>query len=85
MKKDEKQIRILFIIRIILWIVALVPTVYWIWYSVKLTNDGIFDPTEYATLFRPVFYTCIIISVAAVSVGFWLYSKSKKLKIQLRS
>ena len=64
--------------RICLWIIALTATIYWIYYSVKLHNDGIFDPAEYSTALRPVLYTCLIISLAAVALSFALYRIGKK-------
>ncbi|MCR4763041.1 MAG: hypothetical protein K5696_05890 [Lachnospiraceae bacterium] len=74
------EIRALFIIRICLWIVAFVSTVYWIWYSIKLHVDGIFDYHTYASLLRPILYPCLIISVAAICLSFALYAMSRKLR-----
>ena len=74
------EIRALFIIRICLWIVAFVSTVYWIWYSIKLHVDGIFDYHTYASLLRPILYPCLIISVAAICLSFALYALSRKLR-----
>ena len=79
-EKAEKQVLVLFIIRICLWIVALVSTVYWMYYSVKLHNEGIFEPSEYSPRLRPVLYTCLIISIAAVCISFALHALSKKIK-----
>ena len=78
MKDSDKKIKGLFIARVCLWITALVSTVYWIYYSVKLHNAGIFDPAEFATRFRPVFYTCLVISILAVALSFVLHAISKK-------
>ena len=74
----NKRIKVLFAARVCLWITALVSTVYWIYYSVKLHNAGIFDPAEFATRFRPVFYTCLVISILAVILSFILHAISKK-------
>ncbi|MBR3525266.1 MAG: hypothetical protein IKO11_05415 [Lachnospiraceae bacterium] len=79
-KKARKKIFILFIIRIFLWLVAAVSTVIWMYYSGKLHQDGIFDPFEYATLLRPVLYTCLIISIVAVCTSFALYAVTKKIR-----
>ncbi len=65
-------------VRICLWIVAFATTVYWIYYSIKLHREGIFDPAEYSTALRPVLYTCLIISIAAVALSFVLYRIDKK-------
>lgn len=80
----NKLIKIIFGIRIILWITALIPTVYWIWYSIDLHNHGIFDPAEFGKYFRPVFYECLIIAVIAVCAAFALHAFSVKLKKQGR-
>ena len=82
-KKTKTQITILFLCRLFLWIVALASTVYWIRFSVKLHEDGIFDPHEYADTLRPVLYTCLIISVVSVCISFLLYARSAKLKKSL--
>ena len=84
-KKTKTQITILFLCRLFLWIVALGSTVYWVRYSVQLHENGIFDPHEYATALRPVLYTCLIISVAAVCISFVLYARSAKLKSSTRA
>ena len=78
MKKMGKPEMKIFAIRVCLWIIALVSTVYWIYYSIKLHRLGIFDPGEYSTLLRPVLYTCLIIAVVAVCVSFALRAWSKK-------
>ncbi|WP_029319736.1 hypothetical protein [Butyrivibrio sp. AE3004] len=74
------KIKRLFVIRVGLWIVAFASTAYWIYFSIKLHMDGIFEETEYATLLRPVLYTCLLIAVAAICISFALYRRSKKLK-----
>lgn len=81
-KKAIVWVRIIFGIRILLWTVALAATVYWIYYSFKLTSMGIFEPEEYSPLLRPVLYTGVSIAVAAIAVSFILYAVSKKIKIK---
>ena len=78
--KEEKQVKILFAIRVVLWAVALGSTVYWIWYSFDLMGNGVFDPYEYASLLRPVLYPCVCVAVVAVGICFALYKRSKELK-----
>ncbi len=78
-KKKSTAVIILFVIRVCLWVTALVSTVYWIWFSAKLHADGIFDPHEYATALRPVFYTCVVIAFLSVALSFVLYAVSKKI------
>ncbi len=68
----------LFIIRICLWIIALASTIYWNYYSIMLHRNGIYDPAEYATLMRPVLYTCLIISIVAIVISFILFAISKR-------
>lgn len=76
----KKIIRILFIIRIILWIIATVATFYWIVWSFKLYNMGIFDVHEYGKFFRPIFGRGLLIAVVSICLSFILRSISDKLK-----
>ncbi len=79
-KKEKTSVIILFIIRVCLWIVALVATIYWINYSIQLHRAGIFDPAEYSTAMRPVLYTCLIISILAVCISFALHALTVRIK-----
>ena len=81
-EKMKKSVLALFITRVCLWIVALASTIYWIYYSIKLHREGIFVPEEYSPRLRPVLYTCLIISVAAVCISFVLRAISVKIKNQ---
>ncbi len=78
--KKETQIKILFVIRVCLWITALISTAYWMYYSVKLHIDGIYDVHEYATALRPILYSCVAIAVAAVAISFGLHVLTVKIK-----
>ena len=78
--KSETRIRILFAIRVILWITALAATVVWMYYSVKLHIDGIYDVHEYATILRPVLYTCLAISFAAIAISFGLHMLTVRIR-----
>lgn len=78
MKKMEIRHKGLLATRICLWIIAFATTAYWIYYSIKLHHEGVFDPAEYSTALRPVLYTCLIIAVAAVAISFVLYRIDKK-------
>ena len=78
--RARKQIKLLFITRVCLCATALVSTMYWLYYSVKLHMDEIFDPYEYSSLLRPVLYTGLIIAVTAICVSFALHAKSVKIK-----
>ncbi len=79
-KKVKTQIIIIFVCRIILWVIALASTVYWIRYSFQLTMNEIYEPEEYAPLLRPVLYTCVIIAVVAIALSFALYALAKHIK-----
>jgi len=79
-EKARIQVRILFFIRVILWIVALTATIWWMVYSVQLHKQGIFDPHEYATLLRPVLYSGFLIAVAAICLSFALHALTVRIK-----
>lgn len=81
-RKGEIAVRNIFIMRAVLWLVAFVSTLYWIVVSFKLYSDGIFDPYEYATILRPILYTCLIIAVAAIGIAFILRRISDEVKRQ---
>ncbi|MCR4754573.1 MAG: hypothetical protein K5868_03470 [Lachnospiraceae bacterium] len=81
----SKKVKALLIVRILLWVTAFGSTAYWIWYSFKLTADGIVDPYVYASMLRPVMYLCILIAVAAVLIAFALYRKSSELVKKMKS
>ncbi len=78
--KPQTQIKIIFALRICLWIVALFATVWWMYYSVKLHIDGIYDVHEYATALRPILYGCVAVAIAAVAISFGLHVLSVKIK-----
>ena len=85
MIKDPKiQIKILFAVRVFLWIIALSLTIYWMWYSNELYKKEIFDPYQYAALMRPVLYPCIAFAVLAIAISFALYALSKKVKKEMK-
>ena len=77
---NRNTIKILFAIRICLWIVIFVSTAYWIYYSVKMHRDGIYDVYEYATLLRPVLYPCLIISIIAICISFALHALTVRIR-----
>ena len=79
-KKAKASVIVLLVIRIILWTTALVSTVYWIYYSFDLYNQGYIIPEEYSPRLRPVLYTCVLIAVAAIAISFLLHAISKKIK-----
>jgi hypothetical protein len=79
-EKPRTSVVVLFVIRVCLWIVAFVSTVYWMYYSYMLHSQGIYDPAEYATYMRPVLYTCLMIAVLAVCASFILHAVTKRLK-----
>ncbi len=79
-KKPGTTVRALFFTRICLWITALTATVYWIGFSFKLYADEIYETFEYATRMRPVLYTCLVISIAAIGISFVLHAISERIK-----
>ena len=76
----KKIIRFLFIIRIILWITATVATYYWIIWSFKLYQMGIFDVHEYSDYFRPIFGKGLLIAFVSICLSFILRGISDKIK-----
>ena len=72
-KAYEKKIRIRFIIRCILWAVCAFGAIFWIYWSFK-TYDFIDDTDyhEYATVFRPYFYTGMTISIVSITISLIL-------------
>lgn len=81
MEKWEKTVRILWIARIILWIIAGGATIYWIVMSFRMYDIlGTYDVYYYGQAFRPIFYTALLISFACVGVSFILRSISDKIK-----
>ena len=76
----NKTVRILFIFRIILWITAAAATCYWIVWSFKLYNMGIYDVYEYGDYFRPIFARGLLIAIVSICLSFILRSISDKIK-----
>ena len=72
-KTFDKKIRILFIIRICLWLVCAFGFAYWIYWSFESYNYiNETDYHEYATFFRPYFRTGIMISVGSITISLIL-------------
>ena len=80
----KKIVRILYIIRIILWIIATVATFYWIVWSFKLYNMGIFDVYEYGKYFRPIFGRGLLTAIVSICLSLILRSISDKLKEKIK-
>lgn len=80
MEKAKKTIKIIFGIRILLWIVAFIATMYWAVWSFKIYAMGIYDAYEYAAMLRPVITKGLIISVVCIVVCFVLRHISDTLK-----
>ncbi len=75
-----RSVKVLFCIRIALWISALVLTLHWVYVSFDLYAKGIFDPHEYATILRPILYRDFLASLACVIISFILRGISDKIK-----
>ena len=80
----NKVIRILFIIRIILWIIATAATYYWIFWSFKLYNMGIFDVHEYSQHLRPILGRGLLIAIVSICLSLILRSISDRLKKKVK-
>ena len=72
MKKQNRAVRILFIIRACLWTTALAATVYWIYWSFKLYDLGHNDVYEYSGLSRPILTRGLLISLACLGISLIL-------------
>lgn len=79
-KQNEKTIKIMFYIRVCLWITALIATIYWIYWSFELYNLGYYDEHQYAVFFRPIFAKGLLISLVAICISFILRKRSDNIK-----
>ena len=75
----EKKVRILFLIRIALWITAAAATFYWIF---KLYAMGIYDVYEYSGYLRPIFGRGLLIAFVSLCISLILRSISDRIKAQ---
>ena len=73
-------IKKLFYCRICLWIIALVSTIYWIYWSFHLYTLGYEDEHVYAAMLRPIFTKALLISLVAVGISFVLRRISDNIK-----
>lgn len=80
MKKQNKAVRILFLIRSLLWITAFAATAYWIWWSFKLYDLGYYDAYEYSGLLRPVLTRGLVIAFVCLGISLILRSISDRIK-----
>lgn len=78
--KNQEKIKKLFYCRIVLWVIALAETIYWMYWSFHLYTLGYEDEHAYATVFRPLFYKALIITLIVLGISFILRFKSDKLK-----
>lgn len=76
----NKMVRVLLILRIVLWVIATVATFYWISWSFQLYNRGIFDVYEYSDYLRPVLAKGLLIAFMSICLSFLLRSISDRLK-----
>ena len=77
---QNMKLKCIFAARVCLWTIALAATIRWIYYSVKLHMDGIYDVHTYAELLRPVLYICLAVSVISICISFALYALGKRIK-----
>ncbi len=85
MNSYEKKIRILLIIRAVLWLGAISATVYWMRWSFYLYKDYSYDTTTYALLLRPKFALGLGISVVCVVISTILGKISDRLRQEERN
>jgi len=78
--KNQKKIKQFFYCRVSLWVIALVATIYWIYWSFHLYTLGYMDEHEYAVAFRPIFSKALFISLVAIGISFILRIKSDRMK-----
>lgn len=76
----KKAVRILFIVRIVLWITAAAATFYWIYWSFKLYAMGIYDPYEYSGYLRPIFGRGLLIAFVSLCISVLLRCISDRIK-----
>lgn len=79
-RKMDKFIKNAFIIRVVMWIIALAATIYWIYWSFHIYEIGVMDEHEYALIFRPIFAKSLIVSLIAIGVSFRLRIMSDRIK-----
>lgn len=83
LEKAKTAIKNIFIIRATLWVIALGATIYWIAVEYDLRcRQFIFDPYEFAGIFRPIFYTCLVITIVAIVISFILRKITLEIKRQ---
>lgn len=80
MKKVDKRVKILFVFRVLLWIIAAGATIYWIYWSFHLYTIGIHIVNDYATVMRPILYKSVAVSAVAILISFKLHAISEKIK-----
>lgn len=82
---SEKKIKIIFAIRVLLWLVALGFTGHWLYWSFYLYHQEIFEVGQYAEIFRPILYKDLAVSVACIVVCFILRKISDTIKKENRT
>lgn len=76
----QKKIKIIFCIRILMWIICAAGCIYWIYWSFELYRRGIYDVHEYGPAFRPHFRLGLMISACSLTVSIALRITSDALK-----
>ena len=80
MKKQNKAVRILFLVRAFLWVTALAATAYWIYWFFQLYHLGYYDPYEYSGLLRPILTRGLLVSLVCLGISLILRGVSDRLK-----
>lgn len=79
-RNTDKIVKVLFGIRIVLWVIALAATIYWIYWSFYIYETGIHLVEDYAKAFRPIFGKSLLVTIISILVSFLLRHISDKLK-----
>ena len=81
-KGYERKIRIIFIVRCVMWLICAAGCAYWIYWSFKLyeVQDYAEDYHLYATAFRPYFNLGITVSLVSITVSLVLRLVSDSFK-----
>lgn len=78
----NKKIKTLFLCRIVMWVISAGATVYWIYWSFKLYENGSIDEELYASLLRPHFYAGLGIAIVCILISFGLRKISDDIKAE---
>lgn len=79
-----RKIRILFYMRIVLWVIAIAATVYWIYWSFRIYEMGIHLVEDYAAAFRPIFGKSLLVTAISIAISLGLRRISDNIKTNIK-